>query len=124
MRFTDRRLEALWQQTTYSHFRLTDRVVLCGFLVAVVGSATTALSHAGAIRLATPHEAEARDAAGARLAKGRREHVCEPMVTLERHVTFTSFMSALLSRDAGLLTGAIGMQARCCAAQGSSQPQS
>ena len=30
MRFTDRRLEALWQQTTYSHFRLTDCVVLCG----------------------------------------------------------------------------------------------
>lgn len=47
MRFPDRRLEALWTQAAYSHFRVTDCMVLGGLLVGVAAVAVSSLAESG-----------------------------------------------------------------------------
>ena len=47
MRFTDRRLEAVWKQAAYARFRLTDAVVLFALLVAVAAAAIAVHGQAG-----------------------------------------------------------------------------
>ena len=47
MRMPDRRLEALWRQAAYAHFRLSDAFVLCAILLAIAAGAAAVHGEAG-----------------------------------------------------------------------------